>query len=423
MDDRIRTSTRLRNTSRKPSSQIVLHTALLLLLGPAGTALASDLDLAGGVRDEGLSVPTLYFEPAVVVIPAEASAVDPFYSNNEQPLPFGDRWLDYDNEFGPAGGDISLVSMFQDEPSSELVPDPENVAEPLEPIPAEEDPIVEEDTFGEEPEDYSRYFLRRQTVLLRPGDWRFDIGLTYAFAEDEFPLVVGPTVVRAKQRQRLLLVPLELRYGLTRGVQLFVNVPFGWSNTEFSFVGLDEFASSGGIGDVSAGATMLLRRAEEYCPEVVGTVGFIAPTGEANLPLVLATPESRLGEGFWSAYANLLFIHTYDPVVLFYGFGARYRFENTFDGGVVVDPGPQFTYQLGVGFAVNDRITLSTAVMGSYYKEDCVNGVRVPGTIREPMRLRLSTTIRRDRKLVEPFAEIGFTNDATSGRLGIEWTY
>ena len=33
-----------------------------------------------------------------------------------------------------------------------------------------------------------------------------------------------------------MLVPMDVRYGLTDRLQLFANVPFGWANTETSYV-------------------------------------------------------------------------------------------------------------------------------------------------------------------------------------------
>lgn len=293
--------------------------------------------------------------------------------------------------------------------------------------------IERADTLGTAPDNsYQLQYLRRQTPLLSPGQWQFDFGITYSITESDLPVPVVNggnvvNVVEGRLRQRLLLAPLELRYGLFEGVQLFANVPLGWSNTEFSIPGFDSFSDNIGIGDVNAGATVLLR--EGYCnkPYIVGTLACTAPTGNASFPLLTSfTPDSQLGEGFWALSASLLFIHTYDPVSVFYGGGYRHRFEDDFltpAGRVTVDPGEQVFYQFGVGFAANDRVTFSTRFIGAYFSENVVNGDRIEGTIFEPMRLRFAVTIQNCATIVEPFAEVGMTDDGPSARAGITWTY
>jgi len=48
---------------------------------------------------------------------------------------------------------------------------------------------------------------------------------------------------------------------------------------------------------------------------------------------------------------------------------------------------------MGVGFAVNERITLSTAFVGSYVSEWRLDGQRLPGTVMEPLYLRFAVTM------------------------------
>ena len=60
----------------------------------------------------------------------------------------------------------------------------------------------------------------------------------------------------------------------------------------------------------------------------------------------------------------MLFIQQYDPVVLFYGLGMERSFPHEYVGIEFV-PGAQYNYLMGVGFAVNERITLSTRFFGS----------------------------------------------------------
>ncbi len=290
----------------------------------------------------------------------------------------------------------------------------------------------EERTFGEEPQEDTTntlLFLRTDTILLDPGEWQFDITLQYMQNTVDFAnvgLVNGvPVIGEAVRRQRILLLPMELRMGVTPYTQAFVNVPFGWANNELAFAGSEEFMNDGGISDVSFGLTTQLVQGNEICPEILGTVAWSAPTGDASLLTTTTSPGTNLGEGFWTMRGDLLFVHNYDPVVVFYGFGYRHRFNNEIDG-FNVDPGQQAFYRLGVGFAVNPQVTLSTAFLGNYIGSDVIEGVRVAGGIREPMSLRFAATVTPKCpghwRTIEPFVNVGITDEALDTIFGITWT-
>ncbi len=292
-----------------------------------------------------------------------------------------------------------------------------------------EDPSTQ--TFGEEPPRRTQntlQFLRSNSVLLRPGQWQMDVGLAYLIAEDDPPLgavdgngnLVG--VIDGGLKRRLLYVPLQVRYGLTERIQLSAFLPVGWSNGEFAFAGFDDFNNKVGIGDLNAGASILMRKGCGCRPDVIANVGFTAPTGDAQFPRAVTIPGSSLGEGFWALNAGLLFIQRYDPIILYYGFGYRHLFETTFDG-IGIQPGEQAYYNFGVGFAVNECVTLSTGFLGYYLGDRRENDLRVPGTTREPMRLRFAVTVAQRSRICEPFAEIGMTDAAPAARIGIVWTF
>jgi hypothetical protein len=295
---------------------------------------------------------------------------------------------------------------------------------------------------GRAPEDTSLFFLRRQTVLLEPGQHQLDVGFSYSLVEDDIPVALTDAggdvtgVTRGRLRQRLLQFPIELRYGLFKRMQMFLNIPLGGAGTELAFKDFDDHSTQVGIGDLRFGSTFLVHQGERFGPDFITTLDFTFPTGDESFPLVTATPDSRFGEGFFALSVSGLWIHTFDPCVLFYGVGYRHRFETEIEN-VLVAPGEQFYYQLGVGFAVNDYITLSASYLGFYISETYLDDDRVEGSALEPMRLRLATTISRPearviptfvgakkvREIIEPFAEIGMTDDGPSSRIGITWTY
>lgn len=280
---------------------------------------------------------------------------------------------------------------------------------------------------GQAPPDRELVFLRRQVVLLAPGESQFDIGMTYSYFNDELPIAVtngGGTVVavgEARTRQRVVAVPMEIRYGWSPGVQLFANMPVGYSNSEFAFNGFKQTEDDGGAGDLRAGSSVVLKYGQQGSPDVILTTGFTAPTGSGSFITGGFTPNSQLGEGFWALNANLLVVHTYDPCIVFYGAGYNHRFDDR-QQGILVNPGEEINYQLGVGFAVNSRVTLSSSMQGAYLTEAELNGDRIEGSTLEPMRMRMAVTLTKECHIVEPFADIPMTEDAAA-RFGVIWTF
>lgn len=317
-----------------------------------------------------------------------------------------------------------LPAALQSEPQrAQELPDPNGAGFETEGKGA----LADAETIGEEPpESNALQFLRADTVLLKPGQFQYDYGFTYTKFDTDFPIFVtdgmGVAVTDAEFRIRQLEVPFEVRYGLARRIQLFLNVPFGWANTELTFPTYEEFENDGGLGDITFGGTFLLREHCQDKPDAILTFAAVAPTGEDPFsPAGLSPSAPSLGNGAWSLASNLLFIQNYDPVVVFYGFGTRQSFLTEING-VNFRPGGEYSYQLGVGFAVNSAVTFSTRFNGAYVTEARLAGERLRGTIQEPMTLTLAMTMAKEKKLVEPFVDFGLTDDAVDARIGVTWT-
>jgi hypothetical protein len=336
----------------------------------------------------------------------------------------------------------SLVAFFQE---GELIPEPQpadidvQTGETVQPGQGgnaagngqQADSLSEAERLGSEPEDNSLQFLRTATVLLEPGESQWDVGIEYALAETDFPIllvngmgnIVG--VADAKFRVRELSVPIEYRTGLHRRVQGFVSVPLGWANTQVSVNNEEAFRNDGGLGDVNFGLTMQLVDAKVDSPYWVTTLSATAPTGGDPFTGLsgIAPSAPSLGQGFWSIQGNLLLIQPYDPIVVFYGVGMQRSFEHEYIG-LDIQPGAEYSYSMGVGFAVNDRVTLSARFRGAYVEETEVEGLRVIGSNAEPMTIRLAATISKPcERIVEPFVEFGMTEDSVAGFFGVTWTF
>jgi hypothetical protein len=325
-----------------------------------------------------------------------------------------------------------LAAYFQEEPLPPMPPGANGTtgSNAADSSPDEDKSLAEAESVGEEPEDTSLQFLRTATVLLKPGESQFDIGINYLFTENTFPVLLfsGADIVGvedARFRIRELTVPMQYRYGLLDHVQAFVNVPVGWANTQVSISTFEAFDNDGGIGDVDFGATIQLVEGNAEKPHLITTVSATAPTGghPFGSRAALAPLASSLGDGFWSISADVLCIQTYDPLVFFYGVGMEHFFSRHF-GSLEIEPGSIWNYTFGVGFAVNERVTLSTRFFGAYVEEARLNRQRVLGTNIEPMSLRMAATISKPcDRLVEPFVEFGLTDAAPECFIGITWTY
>jgi hypothetical protein len=182
-------------------------------------------------------------------------------------------------------------------------------------------------------------------------------------------------------------------------------------------VGSDEQSSVFGTGDLSAGINHVLRHEQHNAPELVGTVSFSAPLGAD--PFELSPGPAALGSGFWQVSGSILAIKSYDPAVVFGGIGYIHQFDEDYLGGTF-DPGEIITYQFGTAFAVNDSMTFNTVFLGQYQTETQFNNRSLPGSTSEPLQLRFSLICSKSQCLiVEPFAAIGFNDDAPEADIGV----
>ncbi len=302
----------------------------------------------------------------------------------------------------------------------------ENVLQNLNYEPATDD---QDTLYGEAPEDNSLVFLRRVSPLLKPGDYQADVGLAYTLYHADLPFLVDQTpdpdsVHDARIVARSVTVPFAVRYGLSKDLQLFMNAPLSWNNTEVAYAGTDTSENIMGIGGVTLGATCLLNNPSVNETSIIGSAGLTIPTGKASLITNPLDPGTQLGGSHFAFAGDLTFIDTIDPVILFYGVGVVRRLSREFhDRTFNVQPGIEFRYRFGVGFAVNDRLTLSSALFGSHLRDSTINDQRLVGSMREPVNLRIAATIAGNDRIQEPFVEFGLTDDATNVSMGWVWTF
>ncbi|MDM7997712.1 MAG: transporter [Acidobacteriota bacterium] len=269
---------------------------------------------------------------------------------------------------------------------------------------------------GQKPEDETdirKIFLRQSTVLLRPGQVEIEAGPEYTRNQ------VSSPILNAKLRQ--FRMPLSARIGLFNRAEMYMTVPAVYARQEFAFAESAVANGEFGLGDVSAGLNLEIARETARWPDVIGFVALSAPTGSKPKETALS-----LGSGHWELGFGAQFIRTVDPVALFAGvyyahaFPARY-FVN--DAVQSVDPGETAGYNFGFGFAVNEDISLSAQITGSYQSNARASGKDIFGSSREPVSLRSALTYRCSPKIyLEPSVTIGLDDETADFALGISLT-
>ena len=259
------------------------------------------------------------------------------------------------------------------------------------PAPAGQEPVVKEPARSRSVEAIyqERGAVFEQKFTLEPSLTysRFDrrlINLSGFLALDA--IFLGSIDVQ-QTKSNLFTLDMTGRWGLTDRLQLDVNVPTIRRTTQFLSGGvggasstLSEFElSKTGLGDVSVGASYHLFRESGGIPDLIVNGRIKAPTGTEPYGIKITQPDPTnnnlnapqalpTGSGLWAASLGVSAIKTVDPAILFANFGVIHNFARDFSDistrvGVVqpggVDLRSGITWGVGVGFAVNERMSMS----------------------------------------------------------------
>lgn len=180
---------------------------------------------------------------------------------------------------------------------------------------------------------------------------------------------------------------LTARLGVTDRLQFDLSVPTIYRSSKFFSGGVGGAAgtvsearvSEGDIGDISLGASYHLVRESGSTPDLIINGRLKAPTGKDPYGIKIIQPDPSnnnlnvpeslpTGNGLWALSLGVSAIKTVDPAILFANVGIIHNFARDFDdistrAGVVqpgrVDLRNGFTWGAGVGFAVNERMSMS----------------------------------------------------------------
>lgn len=256
---------------------------------------------------------------------------------------------------------------------------------------------------GEAPEGETAddVFLRDQRLLLGSGDVTLELGLFYARSDDG---VFGTVVERDS-----FISTFTARYGLLPDTELFASTSLRRDSSQ-TFIGENEVASTSdsGFGDVTLGLRETVLHENLGVPDVILTFETGIPTGDSSF---------SLGGG-------VALVKSYDPVVLFANGNYSHTFARDFADATLLEAEDRLDMTVGFAFALNDTLTLSTALSGVFTGETKFNDVTLRR--RESFSLRFGLTSLLTRGFyIEPtvsFSLNGADNDVVLG-LSMPYTF
>lgn len=217
-------------------------------------------------------------------------------------------------------------------------------------------------------------------VLSPKGTITIEPSLKYTFSTSDQVAILGYTVlpavtvglidVRSVDRNSVTGA-LALRYGLTNRIELEFKVPYVYrddttSTRPLGTASAEEkvFSANGdGLGDMEFSVRAQLNKAGGTGPFYLGAVRVKANNGKDpfEVPIDNTTglpTELPVGSGFWGIQPSLTVIFPSDPVVFFGSLNYLWNLKRTING-IEIDPGDSIGMNFGMGFALNEKTSMS----------------------------------------------------------------
>jgi len=278
--------------------------------------------------------------------------------------------------------------------------------------PENNDPSTEEDV-QQEAEEAQRaldLFLRNQKLLYKKGEMSFEFS---AFYSTNIQDTVWQNTL-AKNIYRALNSSFTVRYGLMAGLELNINLPYGYAEQKIESIGGStrfNKTDDDGLRDIRAGLKYQFLHEDNGKPDLIADIAYQSPAG--NTPL--------LGLGHNSIDIGVTFVKTVDPVVFFGRIGYKWT-EKKSDH----DPSDEIAFQGGLGLSLNDRVSVNLQSLGRLVMREKrkINGEQIQSTISEFLSLQISVTAIINKQLsLEPVVGFGLTDNANDSYVGINIPY
>ena len=255
-------------------------------------------------------------------------------------------------------------------------------------------------------------------ILTPKGQFVIDPSVEYDYwaqnqlALNGFTIIPGITfgnIFIARVDQHFLTTAITARYGVTDRMEVNVKIPFviGYGTTTTQAVGpdataLSPSANNAHIGDIQVGASYQFNSGDNGWPVFVGNLLFKTVTGQSpyNVPIyTVDDPNGQFlegiakklptGTGFYSVEPSLTVFYPTDPGVLFGNFQYIKNFSRAFNisspgGGAPVrenlQPGSAVAATFGLGFALNDKTSMTFSYQQEHVFGSSVDSRAAPGS-------------------------------------------
>ncbi len=239
-------------------------------------------------------------------------------------------------------------------------------------------------------------FLTGSTVLLAPGQYQFEMGLDYRQNRDFYPIPNDGYFQNHSYSARMLRFDSTLRAGISEGIETFISIPFTYTYIEqVSSNAWVRDTYEWDVADVSTGIQYQLVEESNLYPAISASLSISAPTGKKHYYTFEDDWLDPLnnGSGHWVVSPGLSFARTTDPAIIYGGFSYSYSVKEDIDG-YLVEPGWGASIYYGIGFALNDSLSIGSRFVYSYTSTMNVDDVKVQGSDKDAMDVAFSASYR-----------------------------
>ncbi len=289
----------------------------------------------------------------------------------------------------------------------------------------------------EQPELQSGFLVQANAVLIPRGRFDFEPSLSFRHSDQNQLRVFGTDVLDAifvgeidvrRLRRNVLRNSYALRYGLTDRIQLNAVIPYQrtWRKVVLEpdlqhqlGESAETSSSDGGLGDITAGVSIHLLQEGEWLPDVIWTTSLKSDTGTS--PFDVDSGSLATGTGFWGLRSGFTLLKVSDPAVLFLSAGYFYHHKSDDVRGFdKVDPPDSVDLGMGMAYALNPFLSITTRFAGSFTEKTQVNGLEIDGSDSVSAALGLGVTYAiSNRTSLDISAEFGLTEDAPDFTLRV----
>lgn len=248
------------------------------------------------------------------------------------------------------------------------------------------------------PSDDIRAIDEEAGVLTPKGQFTIEPSLRYILSTSDRVVILGYTILPAitvglidvqSVDSTTVIGAFAVRYGLTNRIELEFKVPYVYRNDSNTGRELGTgttrdtiFNADGyGLGDLEFSVRGQLNQPGPQGPFYVGGVRVKANNGKDLFEVPIDNnsglpTELPVGSGFWSVEPSITMIVPSDPVVFFGSAKYLWNIERTVNGNKI-DPGDAIGGNIGLGFALNEKTSISFGFEMNVLGKNEENGQRL----------------------------------------------